>query len=147
MYTNFLWGYLILFKIQELEKLFQDKNEGSTWRNALYSVWLGYTTKAIIKVDDKVKAKMMRKKHHDSLRNGTFEHIQLSYLNNNIKENPNNANRIINDFIESARITTESNYLVSQPNINTDRDLLSDRDPVNKENILIEMKKLQKLEK
>jgi hypothetical protein len=147
MYMNSLWGYLILFKIQELEKLFQDKNEGSTWRNALYSEWLGYTTKAILKVDDSLKDKMIRRNHNESLRNGTFENNRSSNVNYYLNPNSNNTYRIINNIMNSAKIPTESNYLESQPDINTDRELISDRDDINKENIHIEMKKLQKLEK
>jgi hypothetical protein len=31
-----------------------DKDEGTLWRNALYSIWLGYTTSAIMRVDQAV---------------------------------------------------------------------------------------------
>jgi hypothetical protein len=54
--------YVYEFPLAVLEKLFLDKDEGVLWKNALYSMWLGYTTKAIINVDEKVRKQMQRKK-------------------------------------------------------------------------------------
>jgi hypothetical protein len=54
--------YVYEFPLTVLEKLFLDKDEGVLWKNALYSIWLGYTTKAIMDVDEKVRKKMQKKK-------------------------------------------------------------------------------------
>ncbi len=88
-----------------------------------------------------------RKLLQDSNRNATLDQPnQQSYINSKFKDNPNNTNNM-NHLYNADSIPTENNYLISHPHTKTDRELLCDRDPINNENILIEMKKLQKLEK
>lgn len=46
--------YVYEFPLSVLEKMFSIKDEGILFKNALYSIWLTYTTKAIEKVDEEV---------------------------------------------------------------------------------------------
>jgi len=91
--------YVYEFPLGELEKLFKDKNEGTLWRNALFSIWLGYITSAIVGVDQAVISKKeMRKYRVDSLVNAReTEQLPINPKLNKVADDSNYLN-YSNDF-------------------------------------------------
>lgn len=46
--------YVYEISLRDLDALFADKDYGSVYRNSLYSIWLAFTTKAVVNVDNKL---------------------------------------------------------------------------------------------
>ena len=95
--------------------MFLDKDDGITWKNALYAIWLGYTTKTIISVDNmvvktkrKIEFKNKDSKHviniGQSMASPEYDGIELGVK----KFNPNQQyDTEGNDFL----LDTETNRL------------------------------------
>jgi hypothetical protein len=111
-----------------LEKLFTHKDDGTLWRNALYSIWLSYTTSAIVRIDQAVIQNADKKKRD----------IETKFTEENFHDNENKDSDYSNDFerIEKMRynenkfnINTGRN--TSYPFIDTDKNLDVDLNEVN----------------
>ncbi len=110
----------------------------------MYSVWLGYTTKAIIGVDDKVKSKMQKKR----LAMGIINHFGNESCDIRAIINNNRPNQIFENDSQApntGRLANENNFLLTVPD--SHRELISDKEQINSENVFIEMKKLGGLNK
>ena len=76
------------------------------WRNALYSIWLGYTTKAIIGVDAKVSQQEKFKK----------KEMIVTSLTNQIISTPSNQMKPSEIGIEMKQVNLEDNEICVVPN-------------------------------
>jgi hypothetical protein len=46
--------YIYIFNIKDLEVIFEDGEYGTLFRNSIYSIWLHYTSKAVVKLDNQL---------------------------------------------------------------------------------------------
>ena len=99
------------------------------WKNALFSMWLGYTTQAIIGVDDKLRYQLQKKKN---ILKDQEEYTQSAR---------GNTNRINTDKFTVPNEEDELNY---EKNLESNRALLSPsnltkKNPVNPEHVNIDI--------
>jgi hypothetical protein len=52
--------YIYIFDIKELEAIFEDGEFGTLFRNSIYSIWLHYTSKAVIRLDEQIHSNKKR---------------------------------------------------------------------------------------
>ena len=50
--------YIYIFDIKDLEELFDDGEHGTLFRNSIYSIWLHYTSKVVIRLDNLIGSMM-----------------------------------------------------------------------------------------
>ncbi len=87
------------------------------WKNALFSMWLGYTTQAIIGVDDKLRLQLQKKK---ILLKDKEEYTQTAR---------GNTNRLNTDKFT---VPNEEDELNHEKNLESHRALLSPSNPTRK---------------
>jgi hypothetical protein len=77
--------------------MFNDPNDGTIWRNGLYSIWLGYTTSAIRNIDEKVITNIEKR--------NSIAKTQLMYKNdqNNHNDQPENIIFLTNEDNENEK--------------------------------------------
>ena len=133
--------------------MFQDKDDGIIWKNALYSIWLGYTTKAVESVDEKVtkrevaKGKLMRSHahshhdhsiHHDICSCGPHDpehHLQKEEYTQTLNRDGNPTKL---ESSEKLKTEENENLIVKEP-VETVRQLLNIDENINSDEVLIEM--------
>lgn len=47
--------YIYIFDIKDLELIFEDGEYGTLFKNSIYSIWLHYTSKAVVKLDEQLE--------------------------------------------------------------------------------------------
>ena len=87
-----------------MEKLFTHKDDGTLWRNALYSIWLSYTTSAIVRIDQAVIQNADKKKRD----------IETKFTEENFHDNENKDSDYSNECedSDSNEIITDINDLI-----------------------------------